>query len=263
MQTWFQNLYVSGGQGTGYNRGHLSLPGPQSGISRGSGFLEQLLPLMGSLSHAGPAFPAGVPGGSAPENQGLLHAGTGGETGLSFAAARLAPAWLSGGLPGAGSHTQRSNRALELLQSWPWSYQTVSDSGPPTSGEPWNWSEVDRQVPTGTKLTAMDLETGQTWTLNRYGRQGALHMDVEPATRKDTEVLQSLGYSWERRPVLVLINGTWVAGSMNTMPHGGGSIGDNGFNGHHCIHFVGSRVHKTGRVCSQHQSAIQVAAGAG
>ncbi len=261
MQTWLPNLFTPGGSGVGHHRGHLSLPGPQSGPAGDSGFLQQLLPLMGTFTPAVHALQPRVKDGIGAVNQGLLYAGTEGDTGVGLARMMAAQAWQPSGALSSGGQGQRPNWALELLQSWPWSNGTVSAPGLPTSGEPWNWSKVDQTVPTGTKLTAMDVETGQTWTLNRYGRQGALHMDVEPATSKDTEVLQSLGYSWERRPVLVLINGTWVAGSMNTMPHGGGSINDNGFNGHHCIHFVGSRVHRSGRVCSQHQAAIQVAAG--
>ena len=49
---------------------------------------------------------------------------------------------------------------------------------------------------------------------------------------------------------------------MNCMPHGSGSITDNNFNGHHCIHFTNSRTHGSNKVCSLHQAAIKKAAAA-
>ena len=48
---------------------------------------------------------------------------------------------------------------------------------------------------------------------------------------------------------------------MNGMPHGSGPL-DNGFSGHHCIHFVNSRTHGTNRVCPLHQAAIKKAVAA-
>jgi len=46
------------------------------------------------------------------------------------------------------------------------------------------------------------------------------------------------------------------------MPHGGDSIADNNFDGHHCIHFTNSRTHGSNKVCSLHQAAIKKAANA-
>jgi hypothetical protein len=43
------------------------------------------------------------------------------------------------------------------------------------------------------------------------------------------------------------------------MPHGSGSIKNNNFDGHHCIHFTNSRGHSSNKVCSLHQAAIQKA----
>ena len=40
---------------------------------------------------------------------------------------------------------------------------------------------------------------------------------------------------------------------------GSGSITDNNFGGHHCIHFTNSRTHGTNKVCSLHQAAIKKA----
>ena len=66
-------------------------------------------------------------------------------------------------------------------------------------------------------------------------------------------------WSWKRRAIFVTINGVNYAASMNCMPHGSGSIKDNNFNGHHCIHFTNSRTHGSNKVCSLHQAAIKKA----
>ena len=35
-----------------------------------------------------------------------------------------------------------------------------------------------------------------------------------------------------------LPSGTWTVGSTHDMPHDSGSISDNGFSGHLCVHFL-------------------------
>lgn len=67
-------------------------------------------------------------------------------------------------------------------------------------------------------------------------------------------------WSWDRRAVFVTINGVNYAASINGMPHGDGSIKDNDFDGHHCIHFTNSRTHASNKVCPLHQAAIKKAA---
>ena len=45
-------------------------------------------------------------------------------------------------------------------------------------------------------------------------------------------------FSWDEKPVYVLLpSGTWVLASMHCMPHLSGSIKDNDFDGHLCVHF--------------------------
>jgi hypothetical protein len=50
---------------------------------------------------------------------------------------------------------------------------------------------------------------------------------------------------------------------MNGYPHGIGHPSRNGFPGHFCIHFYGSRIHRTGAVDPGHQAAIRAAARTG
>ena len=97
------------------------------------------------------------------------------------------------------------------------------------------------------------------WHEKRTG--GTNHADVQPVTAADTAAMRKAvgSWSWTRRAIFVTINGVNYAASMNCMPHGGGSIKNNNFDGHHCIHFTNSRTHGSNKVCSLHQNAIKKA----
>jgi hypothetical protein len=90
---------------------------------------------------------------------------------------------------------------------------------------------------------------------------GTNHADVQPLTAADTAAMKAAvgSWSWNRRAIFVTINGVNYAASMNCMPHGSGSITNNNFNGHHCIHFTNSRTHGSNKVCPLHQAAIRKA----
>lgn len=122
----------------------------------------------------------------------------------------------------------------------------------------WWTSGIQMIFPRGGIATVTDVETGLAWKEQRRG--GTNHADVQPLTAADTAAMkQAYGgtWSWARRAIFVTINGVNYAASMNGMPHGGGSIADNDFSGHHCIHFTNSRTHGSNRVCQLHQAAIQ------
>lgn len=102
----------------------------------------------------------------------------------------------------------------------------------------------------------IDLETGKSFEAVRYG--GNKHLDTEPKTKKDAEILNSInGQSWDRRAIALYFDGNYYAASMNTMPHGNGFVSDNGYNGHICVHVLNSRTHGSGKVCDKHQSMVQ------
>jgi LysM repeat protein len=106
-----------------------------------------------------------------------------------------------------------------------------------------------------------DIKTGLSFKVKRlYGRN---HADVEPLTKEDSAVMKSIygSWSWDRRSVVVTIDGQNIAGSMNGMPHGGQQLSDNDFQGHFCIHFKGSKTHSGNRVDATHQAAVKLAAG--
>ena len=126
------------------------------------------------------------------------------------------------------------------------------------------WSDMKNVIPRGANFTIVDVNTGKRFTVKRRG--GTNHIDYEPLTSKDTAILKNIyggSWSWNRRPAVVIYEGKAYAASINGMPHGGGEISSNGFNGHACVHFYQSRTHGSGRVDSGHQSAVVVAANLG
>ncbi|MDQ7793350.1 MAG: hypothetical protein RDU89_02890 [bacterium] len=129
-------------------------------------------------------------------------------------------------------------------------------------GEELTWSEVNRLFPPGAEAEVQDLETGLVFSVRRRG--GDAHADVEPVTAVDAAVLRQIyqgEWSWKRRSAVVSVAGHRIAASMNGMPHGEGSIRDNDFPGHFCLHFSDSRVHRTWRVDRGHQLMVVRAAG--
>ena len=119
------------------------------------------------------------------------------------------------------------------------------------------WFGSEDVIPKGATVTIKDCKTGKTFTAVR----GSNHMDTEPASKADTATLKEIyggSWSWRRRPILVKYNGHVYAASMNGMPHGTSTI-DNGFDGHFCVHFSGSKTHGTDRVDEDHQSAVAAA----
>lgn len=123
------------------------------------------------------------------------------------------------------------------------------------------WEIVQRLWGRGEIVRIIDLRTGRAFQVRRHG--GHYHSDAEPLTARDTQVMLSIyrgRWSWTRRPVVVQIRNQYIAASINGMPHGGQTIKDNNFNGHFCVHFLGSRLHKNGRVDPDHQEKIQMAA---
>lgn len=129
-------------------------------------------------------------------------------------------------------------------------------------GAPLEWDEVKEIFPRYTLAVITDVETDKSFQGERRG--GTFHADVQPLTARDTQVLKEVykgRWSWQRRAVVVEIGGRKIAASMNGMPHGSGKIQGNDFLGHFCIHFLQSRVHKSGKVDLAHQMMVWKAAG--
>ena len=125
-----------------------------------------------------------------------------------------------------------------------------------------HWDEVDHLFPKAATATVLDLQSGLRFQVRRLF--GTYHADVEPLTAADTRTMKrALGgqWSWARRPIVVEFGGLRIAASMNGVPHGSSSIKDNGFPGHFCVHFRGSRLHSGERTDREHQAAVMQAMG--
>ena len=124
----------------------------------------------------------------------------------------------------------------------------------------WWTSDIQSIFARGVTATITDVATGISWNEIRKG--GTNHADCQPLTAQDTANLKKAcggKWSWNRRAVVVTINGQHYAASINCMPHGGGSVTGNNFNGHHCVHFINSRTSGTNKVDADHQAAIKKA----
>lgn len=119
------------------------------------------------------------------------------------------------------------------------------------------WSGGATAFPVGKQATVVDVRSGLRFTVKRWG--GVNHADVEPLTAADSAIMKKAyggEWSWERRPIWVIVGGRVIAASMNGMPHMGYSILDNGFDGHFCIHMLNSRTHGSNRIDEGHQAAV-------
>ncbi|MGI6113810.1 MAG: hypothetical protein ACOYEJ_06780 [Mahellales bacterium] len=124
------------------------------------------------------------------------------------------------------------------------------------------WNEVKKIFPNMSIAKVVDFRTGLSFMVQR--RAGSSHADVQPLTAQDTAIMKEIyggTWSWNRRAVIVEVNGYRIAGSMTGMPHGYGKIKDNNFNGHFCIHFLNSTTHTSGNVDKRHLEEILKSAG--
>lgn len=123
------------------------------------------------------------------------------------------------------------------------------------------WKIVDQVFARGDVATVTDVSTGITFRVIRSG--GTNHADCQPLTAADTaKMKQAYGrsWSWNRRAIIVSIDGHRFAASQNGMPHGNQTIYNNNFPGHFCMHFLNSRTHETNWVDTAHQAAVSQAA---
>jgi hypothetical protein len=120
------------------------------------------------------------------------------------------------------------------------------------------FSEGNKLVKRGGYAYIYEIDTGLTLRIKRKG--GTNHMDVEPASKKDTATLKKIAggtFSWKSHAVVLIKGGRYIAAAINTQPHGEYTIKDNDFPGQFCLHMVGSRTHETDRVNPEHQKSIE------
>ena len=99
---------------------------------------------------------------------------------------------------------------------------------------------IKDRLKTGDQFIVYDPDTGISWRLRAYSR--GRHCDSEPVTQADTDAMfAAFGNknTWTQKAVYVKLPwGEWTIASMHNVPHLSGSIDDNGFDGHLCVHFL-------------------------
>ncbi len=102
------------------------------------------------------------------------------------------------------------------------------------------YNDVKNALKNGEHLLIYDPATGISWTLRIHSR--GRHCDAEPLTAADTaNMVRAFGNknTWDQKGVYVkLPSGVWTVASTHDMPHQSGTISDNNFNGHLCVHFL-------------------------
>ena len=117
------------------------------------------------------------------------------------------------------------------------------------------YSEGKRLIWKNKNIAIYDINTGITWHAKYIN--GSNHADIIPASAADARKVASnkiVGNS-ARRPVIATIAGRNYAGSMYAVAHGKTNY-CNYFSGVMCLHFTGSKTHRTQKVDSAHQKAI-------
>ena len=148
------------------------------------------------------------------------------------------------------------------------------------------WTQANKVFSRGSTAKVIDVITGKSFNIKRT--YGGNHADCETLTKADTKIMKEIyggSFSWSRRPVIVEIDGRYLAASMAGMPHAGldnkptnatvsgrsqgygrgvnlDAVHNNGMDGHFDIHFKNSRTHGSNRVDAAHQKAIKAAAAA-
>ena len=102
------------------------------------------------------------------------------------------------------------------------------------------YKEVKPKLKYNQTVQIYEPKSGLGWNLKIYSR--GRHLDAEPCTADDTaNMLKAFGgkNTWSQKAVYVrLPDGTWTIGATHDMPHLTGSIPDNNFDGHLCVHFL-------------------------
>ncbi|MCL2812284.1 MAG: peptidoglycan-binding protein [Clostridia bacterium] len=121
-------------------------------------------------------------------------------------------------------------------------------------------STIRSRYKSGTVVTIYCFRTQLTWKCRFYSV--GVHADSEPLTKTDTDTMfKAFGNknTWTPKAVWVTMpDGKTYIASMHNMGHLSGSIKDNGFNGHLCIHFPRTMAdaQRTGPYAVTHQQEI-------
>ncbi|OQB23303.1 MAG: hypothetical protein BWY11_01907 [Firmicutes bacterium ADurb.Bin182] len=133
---------------------------------------------------------------------------------------------------------------------------------PEKTGKLVPWNEVKSMLQINSDYTITDFNTGKSWNMAFTG--GENHAEMECKNALDAaEYKKAFGneYNYSKRPVLVEINGTHIAASLQGFPHGEDTVSGNDMDGHACLFFEGSLSHVSSLPDVEHMNHIYTAAG--
>jgi len=146
------------------------------------------------------------------------------------------------------------------------------------------YGSVENTFALGDTATVYDIKTGLSFKIKRtYGHN---HADCETLTAKDTATMKKIYggiWSWERRAIIVSVDGLKIAACMTGYPHAGtdkyaankvvssrsggygrgtnlDAVKSNNMNGVFDIHFLGSKNHYNNKIDPKHQALVKEAA---
>ncbi len=146
------------------------------------------------------------------------------------------------------------------------------------------YGNVEKILARGDTATVYDILTGKSFKIKRT--YGTNHADCETLTKADTAIMKKIYsgvWSWERRAIIVKVDGYEIAACMTGYPHAGkdsyaanktiasrsggykrgtnlDAVKNNSMDGVFDIHFLNSRNHYNNKVDPKHQAKIKEAA---
>ena len=146
------------------------------------------------------------------------------------------------------------------------------------------YGNVEKIFARGDTATVYDIQTGESFKIKRT--YGTNHADCETLTKADTTIMKKIyngKWSWERRDIIVKVDGYEIAACMTGYPHAGSdkyaanktiasrsggysrgtnldAVKKNNMDGVFDIHFLNSRNHYNNKVDPKHQLKIKEAA---
>lgn len=130
------------------------------------------------------------------------------------------------------------------------------------TGELIPWEEVKAKLVVGQSYTLTDFNTGVVFSMIYSG--GINHAEMECATANDSTIFkETFGgeYNYSKRPMLLPLDGTMVACSLQGQPHGEDTVARNDMDGHACLFFDGGLSHVGALIDAEHVNNIYTAAG--
>lgn len=167
----------------------------------------------------------------------------------------LTKLYSSGALKASASSSSSSSSSSGTSSSSPSGFPKASQV------QNVNWySYIRPYYKAGTVMQIYDFENKLTWQCVMMSN--GKHSDSQPRTAEDTEIMyKAFGNknTWTPKAVWIKMpDGKVFLASMHNMPHLSGSIKDNNFDGHLCIHFPREmkEAEETGPYAVSHQKEI-------